>query len=174
MVQTHFPSTGGHTILWLSTLHLLQVASLLSSCFFLSCFPCLTLATSTASSAWQQLEESTRIFKSSPVILQLQLPDSSLEVQAWSWLAPGVYSPGVYHVLKWEFVEMDKLCRWTGSWKQAILPTLSLGTNLTIKAEMQRDWKSPILKFFFTYRNSLLKFSGLHDLAHFEQPPQLK
>lgn len=74
MVQTHFPSTCGHTILWLSTLHLLQVASLLSSCFFLSCFPCLTLATSTASSAWQQLEESTRVFKSSPVILQLQLP----------------------------------------------------------------------------------------------------
>lgn len=115
MVQTHFPSTCGHTILWLSTLHLLQVASLLSSSFFLSCFPCLTLATSTASSAWQQLEESTRVFKSSPVILQLQLPSSSLEVQAWSWLAPGVYSPGVYHVLKWEFVEMDKLCRWTGS-----------------------------------------------------------
>jgi len=45
------------------------------------------------------------VFKSNPVISQLQ--NSSSEAQAWSWRAP---NPGVHHFLKLEFVE-DKLFR---------------------------------------------------------------
>lgn len=85
------------------------------------------------------------------VILQLQLQNSSSEVQVWPWLAP---NPRVYHILKLEFVEKDKLFRWTGSWKQAILLTPTLLTKLIIKAEMRGDWKIPVLKIVFTYRKS--------------------
>lgn len=68
------------------------------------------------------------------VILQLQ--NSSLEVQAWSWLAP---NPGMYHFLKLKFVEKDKLFRKVDRWKEAVLLTPSMGTKFIIEAKLQED-----------------------------------
>lgn len=132
MVQTHHPAAG---VLFTPPAPAHHLANLLSSLiFFSSCFSCLTLAYCSAFYAWQQLEKSIGIFKSSPVTLQLQ--NFTSEVQAWSWCAP---NPGVYHFLKVEFVEKDKLFRRIDRWKEAILLIPSLGTKFIIKVELQEN-----------------------------------